>query len=375
MKIVLTGGGTGGHFYPLIAVAQEIRKKAEAEKLFDVELYYLSDTPYSTRVLYENKITFVPVAAGKRRLYFSLKNIFDPFKTALGILKAVRTVYSIYPDVVFSKGAYSSVPTVFAARILRIPVVVHESDSVPGRANSWAAKFAEKIIVSYPEAAKYFTKKEAIITGNPIRRELLAPITDGAYEFFHFKKDAPVLLVVGGSTGAEKINDTLLAILPSLVEKYNVIHQTGKNNIKDIETVAALKLEKSASKERYFPIDYLNETATRMAAGISSLVVTRAGSALFEIAAWGIPSIVIPITESNGNHQRSNAFSYARSGAGLVIEEGNLTPNILLSEIDRILASSELQAEMKKGAASFARPDAAQKVADEILKIALSHES
>ena len=375
MKIVLTGGGTGGHFYPLIAVAEEIRAKAEAEKLFDVELYYLSDSPYSTRVLYEHRITFVPVSAGKMRRYFSIKNIFDPFKSLWGVWKALRTVYHLYPDVVFSKGGYASFPTVLASRIFGIPLIIHESDSYPGRANLWAGKFATKVVVSFPEAAKFFKAEKVLIAGNPIRKELLSPIRDGAREFFHFTEtNLPVLLIVGGSSGSEKINNAIIEVLPQLVEKYQVVHQTGKNNFEQVKAITMTRLEKSAHRDRYFPTDYLSETATRMGAGLATLIISRGGGMIFEIAAWDTPAIVIPIADSNGDHQRKNAFSYARSGAAIVIEEHNLTPHVLLSEIDRVMQNPSLQDEMRKGAKTFARPEAAKKVADEILKIALQHE-
>ncbi|HPN89357.1 MAG TPA: glycosyltransferase, partial [Candidatus Paceibacterota bacterium] len=156
MKILFTGGGTGGHFYPVIAVAEEVKRICTEQKIVAPELYFMSDKPYNERALSDNGLKFVPVQAGKIRRYFSLMNFFDVFKTIFGSIRAIFTLFSIYPDVVFGKGGYASFPGLLAARLLRIPVVIHESDSHPGRVTLWAGKFAKRIAVSYPEAAKYF---------------------------------------------------------------------------------------------------------------------------------------------------------------------------------------------------------------------------
>lgn len=377
MKILFTGGGTGGHFYPIIAVAQEIKKIAEEQKLVEPKMFFMSDTPYNKRALFENDIQFIPTKAGKLRRYFSIRNFLDIFKTAFGLVQALWKIYGIYPDVIFSKGGYASFPTLFAGRILNIPIIIHESDSHPGKVSLWSSKFAERIALSYPEAGKYFPKAgdKLAVVGNPLRKEIINAVSTGAYEFLNLNKDIPVIFVVGGSQGSIKINETILDILPQLLEKYQIIHQVGANNYNDIQKRIAYLLSESKHKERYHSFDYLNSVAMRMTAGIASLVVSRAGSAIFEFANWGIPSIIIPIPEEISHDQRTNAFTYARSGGAIVIEEKNLTPSILLSEIDRLMSNPELQAEMKKGAKSFARPDAGKIIAEEILKIALKHEN
>ena len=149
MKILLTGGGTGGHFYPVIAVAQEIKKITKERKLIRSELYFMSDTPYNKGILFDNGIEFIKVPTGKYRRYFSLLNISDVFKTAWGVVSGLIKVFNIYPDVIFGKGGYASFPALFAGKILGIPVIIHESDSVPGKVNLWAGKFAQKIALSY----------------------------------------------------------------------------------------------------------------------------------------------------------------------------------------------------------------------------------
>ncbi len=375
MKILLTGGGTGGHFYPIIAIATAIRAVAREEKVIAPQIYYMAETRYDSRVLFDNEIIFVPVSAGKIRNYFSILNFFDLFKTAWGAIRATIDMFSIYPDVVFGKGGYVSFPALFAARILRIPVIIHESDSTPGKVNKWASKFAQKIAVSYKEAADDFPPGKVAFTGNPIRSELITPLKNGAHEFLKLDPDIPTLLIIGGSQGSQIINDTILDILPSLIEKYQVIHQTGKNNFTDVSGRASIILQKNPMKERYHPYDYLNVLAMRMVAGIAELAISRAGSTVFEIACWGIPSILIPIEKSNGDHQRKNAFSYAREGGAVVLEEPNLTPHVLLGEITRLMDSKQIRERMSLSAKSFAHIDSAVIIAKEIVSIALRHEN
>lgn len=375
MKILLTGGGSGGHFYPLIAIAEKLNELASREKILDLKLYYMSDAPYDKRMLFENRITYVQIPAGKMRLYFSIRNFFDLFSTATGAFFGLISMFFIYPDVVISKGGYSAFPAVFAAKLLRIPVIVHESDSSPGRLNRWTAKFAVKVAVSWPEAADFLPKDKTALTGQPIRKEILHGDKEGAYDFFKLSSSSPIILVIGGSQGAEIINNTIVDILPQLVEKYQIIHQAGLNNIEDVTLRSKLLLENSSYSNRYVATAYLNNLATRMAAGISTIVISRAGSAIFEIASWGIPSIIIPITNSNGDHQRKNAFNYARTGACEVIEESNFSPHILMATIEKIIENKEKLESMKTSALAFATPTAAETIAQAALQIAISHEN
>lgn len=376
MKILFTGGATGGHFYPLIAVAQAIREKAKKKKILPPQYYYMGPTKYNPRALFDNEMEFIGVPAGKIRRYFSLLNILDAFKTAWGCCSAVIKMYSVYPDVIFSKGGYAAFPALFAARILRIPVVMHESDSNPGRVSSWAGKYARKIALSYPDAAKHFKTDPSKIayTGNPVRTEIAQPLSNGAYEFLQLEQGTPVVFVTGGSQGAQRINDTVIEGLPELLDRYQVIHQTGRANLAEIRSTAGVILKDHPYGYRYHPFDYLNELAMRMSAGVASVVVSRAGSTIFEIAAWGLPSIIIPLPQSISHDQTENAFAYARAGAASVIEENNLSAHILIEEIDRIVGSPAITAAMKEHAKAFARLDSADIIADAILDIALEHE-
>ncbi len=372
----MTGGGTGGHFFPIIAVAQAINEIIDKEKIVGVELYYMSDSPYDERLLFENNIVYKSAWAGKMRTYFSIRNIFDSFKTAIGILSAIWKIFLIYPDVIFGKGGYNSFPALFAAKLLRIPVVIHESDTVPGRVNLWASKFAKKIAISHDGAIDYFPKEKVVITGNPIRKELIQTIKEGAHDFLKLEEGIPVVFITGGSQGSVNINDVVLDILFDLVKNYQVIHQVGQNNFEQIKGRANFILEESIQKDRYKPFAFLNATAMRMVGGVVDLVVSRGGSFIFEIANWGVPGIIIPIPEEVSRDQRQNAFAYARSGAGEVIEEKNLTPTILLSEINRIMQNKSQRDQMSKNALIFGElsKNAASSIAREIINIGLEHE-
>lgn len=374
MKILLTGGGSGGHFYPIIAVAEAIRDLAKEQKLLEPLLYYAAPDPYNAESLVENDITFVKTPAGKLRRYFSILNFFDFFKTAWGITVSVFRIFFLYPDVIFGKGGYASFPTLLAARLFRIPVVIHESDTVPGRVNMWAGKFAARIAVSYPRAAEYFPKDKVAVTGNPIRKAILNPATEGAHEFLKLEREVPVILIIGGSQGAVALNDAVLRALPELLAEYQVIHQTGAANLAEVEQLSSVILENSPYKGRYRPFAYLDDLAMRMSAGAASLVISRAGSGVFEIAAWGKPSILVPIPDSIVKDQTTNAFTYARGGGAVVIEQNNLSPALLVSEIRRILTNQDLYDRMRLAAKASGGTDAARVIAEELLRIGVSHE-
>ncbi len=378
MKILLTGGGTGGHFYPIIAVAEELNQIAKENRLLRPELFYMSTEPYNESLLFENNITFEEVSAGKIRRKSSPQNLilnfFDLFKTFFGVIGATWRMFGIYPDVVFGKGGYASFPALFAARLLRIPVVIHESDSKPGKVNAWAGKFARKIALSYPEAVSYFKPEKTAYTGNPIRKETQETLVADSYEFFSFDPNLPTILILGGSLGSKFINEVIMDSLPILVKRYQIIHQTGKNNIEVMRETSQVVLQNNEHKERYKPYAYLNIVELRRSAGIADIILSRAGSTIFEIALWGKPSIIVPIPEVTSHDQRTNAYSYARSGGAIVIEEENLASGVLISEIDRIVSNSNEKEKMSKAASAFARKDSARLIAQEIIAIALEHE-
>ena len=374
MKILLTGGGTGGHVYPLIAIAEELNRIADKEKIVNLKLYYASTTPYDAEALEREFITFVPVTAGKMRVYLSFRNVIDLFKTAFGVLRAIGTVFRIYPDVVISKGGYVAFPVLLAARLLRIPVIIHESDTVPGRVSLWSGKFARRIALSFPEAASYFDQSRVSVTGQPVRVSVISAAKEGASAFFELSDTIPTIGIFAGSQGAQVINESILRILPDLLQKYQVIHQTGVAHFDAIKEDVEMLLGDDVHRTRYKPFPFLNDLQTKMFGGACTVIVGRSGSSLFEIAAWGKPSILIPYAAAHGDHQRKNAYHYARSGACVVIEEINLTPSVLFNELETIIEHPDHYNAMVLHAKAFFKPDAAREIAIEAIKIALEHE-
>lgn len=378
MRIVLVGGGTGGHFYPLIAIAEAIEQLCKERTLLEPELMYLGPDPFDGNALLEHDIVHVPSPAGKMRRYSSILNIFSFFSTFAGIVKSVFLLYRLYPDVIFSTGGYAAFPTLYAARILSIPVVIYDADATPGRVTLWSSKFAKWIGTAHPEAATHFSeavRHKIARVGHPIRLEIEQPAKEGGYEFLKLDAAVPAIFVMGGSQGAQAINNVVLDAVKDLVTRYNVIHQAGSANVKEVSGVANLILKDSPHQERYHAYGLLNTLAIRMAAGISTIVVSRAGSGtIFEVASWGIPAILVPIPEDISHDQTENAFSYARAGAAVVIEQRNLTQHVLVAEIDRLVQNADLRSTMSEAARAYSRPQAAKKIANILLETALEHE-
>lgn len=379
MKIVFTGGGTGGHFYPIIAVVEELKLLIKERKVIEPDLYFFGPNAFDERALFEHGITFVKTPAGKMRRYFSVLNFFDSIKTSMGIISTIFSLYKIYPDVVFSKGGYGSVPTVIAAKLLKIPVVVHDSDAIPGRATLMAAPFAKKIAIAYDEAIEYFPEKfhkKIALTGNPVRSEVKSPARDGAHEFLELEENVPVILVLGGSLGAEKINEVILAAASDLVKNYQVIHQTGQAHYAGVVETARVILDRNERRYRYKPYGFLSSLAMKMAAGAADIVISRSGSnSLAEIASWGKASIIVPIPETVSRDQRLNAFAYGKTGSAVVIEQNNLTPHLLISEIERLFTNPKARNDMAEAAKKFSHADAGKKLAEAVLETALEHET
>jgi UDP-N-acetylglucosamine--N-acetylmuramyl-(pentapeptide) pyrophosphoryl-undecaprenol N-acetylglucosamine transferase len=370
MKIGFVGGGTGGHFYPLIAVAEVLKEAPEKP-----ELYYFGPEPYSQELLTLHNIRFVYCPAGKLRLYFSIQNFLDIFRNFFGVFIAIIKLYGIYPDVIFSKGGYTSVPILIAARLLRIPIVIHESDAVPGRANKLVKNAARYIAISYPEAAQFFAADRTALTGIPIRKELLERDPD-PFTTLGIPNDLPLIYITGGSSGAERINNIILKSLDDLLPECRIFHQTGVAH-KDTLTLSAQSLiTDPVLQSRYHVEGTFTAAQVNALLSAASLVITRAGSTtLFEIALHGTPSIVIPIPEDISRDQRSNAYAFARSGGATVIEERNLTETLLVAEIRSIIGNPEHWRNMSEAAAKFVPKDAAAKISSSLLSIGHEHGS
>jgi len=366
MKILFTGGGTGGHIFPIVAIVREIRRIYPKR---DLEFYYLGPKDeFSLLLLSQEDFIIKTIVSGKIRRYFSFQNFVDIlFKIPFGVIQSFFLLLTIRPNIVFSKGGSGSIAVTFSARFLRIPVFLHESDIVPGLSNQMTSKWAKKIFVSFSKT-QYFDPDKTILIGNPIRKEVLEGDKEKAAEIFNLTLSKPVFLILGGSQGAETINDFILRVLNNLLKDYELIHVTGTENVKEIAAEAQVVEEKDLDRY-YHPIGFLDEEKIKHAYKAADLIISRSGSgSIFEIAAVGKPSILIPLPSAAGNHQSKNAYAYAETGASMVIEQENLTPNFFTDNIKLLFLHPERLEEMKEAALAFAKPLAARAIAREILE-------
>jgi UDP-N-acetylglucosamine--N-acetylmuramyl-(pentapeptide) pyrophosphoryl-undecaprenol N-acetylglucosamine transferase len=302
MKIVFTGGGTGGHVFPIIAIIRELKKISRQFEFF----YIGPKDEFAQDFLFGGGVKVKWITCGKFRRYLNFKSFFqnflDLFKIPIGIFQAFFYLFFLNPDLIFSKGGFGSLPAVIAGWVLRIPIFLHESDAVPGLANRFLAKLSHEIFVSFPRTL-YLPKDKIVVVGNPIRIELLRGNRKEAMEYFNITGEKPVILVLGGSQGAQRINDKILTILNELLENFELIHQTGTKNFREVTAEAEVIIKKEL-KKYYHPFPFLEEDGLKKAYAICDLVVARAGSGtIFEITALGKPSILIPLPESAQNHQ------------------------------------------------------------------------
>ncbi len=370
MRIMLVGGGTGGHFYPLIAVAEVVRTIAPT-----AELYYIGPNPYNQDALAALNIRFTYCPAGKIRRYFSLKNVIDGFRLIGGLFVAWVKLFFIYPDVIFSKGGYTAVPVLLMARFYRIPVVIHESDSKPGRANFMARKFARYIGITYASAAAYFPPEKTALVGIPIRASVRA-VHSNPLAVLGIDNSRPIIYVTGGSLGANRINDLILRSLQQLLPHFTIFHQTGEAEEVSVTQTAQTLIADDALLSHYFVKGTLSGDVVSALLEAASLIITRAGSTtLYEIALHGKPAIVIPIPEEISHDQRTNAYNYARNGGATVMEEGNLTPQLLINEIMAIMSDQNRYTSMSTAARTFAVGDAAATIANVLVGIGIEHGS
>ena len=363
MKILFTGGGTAGHVFPIVAIIREIRKSYPYSGF---DFFYLGPRDkFSKEIFKKENVEVKTVLTGKLRRYFSFKNIIDFFKLPFGLIQAFYYLFIISPDVIFSKGGYGSMPAVIAAWILRVPIFLHESDVVPGLANKIASKFALEVFISFPiNKTEYFPVKKILSVGSPVRKEILAGSKKEAENLFNLTKEKPVLLILGGSQGAQRINDNLLAILPEILRDFEIILQTGKANLEQIKKESDIVITQD-HKRYYHPIGFLDEQELASAYAAADLIISRAGGGtIFEIAAVGKPSILVPLPESAQNHQVKNAYAFSENGSCMVIEETNFRPHFILERIKYLFSQPQVLSEMRKRAKEFSRPGASRIIAE-----------
>ncbi len=373
---MVTGGGSGGHIYPIIAVVTELQLEA-AKQNIDLEVRYLGSAGMYKKLLEDNNLKVSGILLSKIRRYKFWSNFLEIPKFIFSLFQALWGVYWFMPDVLFSKGGPGSVPVVLAASFYRIPIVIHESDSVPGLSNKLAGKHAKVIAISYAGVAKYFPanqkNQQIVLTGNLIRRSLFTNIQFTREQYkrrLGFDPAKPLIFIYGGSQGSQRINNFIIKNLPLILEVGQVYHQTGKENYNEVlnAAIGALAAVPEGLKSSYKAVPYLNSDAEVQAAYIASdLVISRAGGQIFEIGGFGRPSILIPLPESAQDHQRTNAYEYEAAGAGVVIEEDNLATNLFLNKVIEILSNKEKTDKMIEAAKAFYKPDAALNLAKIIL--------
>jgi len=374
-RVLVTGGGTAGHIYPLIAVATELQIETAKQKR-NIKIRYVGAADKEYRgLLRENGMSTKSILGSKFRRYFSVLNLVDTPKLAISFLQSLWKVFWFMPDVVFSTGGSGAVAVVLAARFYRIPVVVHESDSVPSVTSKITGRFARVIAVSFESAAPYFTDRKGrlIFTGEPIRRVLFSEsmTQEKAKAFFRFDKKLPLILVLGGSQGAVGLNDFFLDNLDDFLPVTQIFHQTGKKHYNQVFkefSVLSRELPKALSS-RYKAIGYF-EKDIRIALTAADIVVSRAGaSGIFEIAAFRKPSILVPLPKSANNHQLNNALEYEKTGAAIVFEQDNLLPQLFLARIEKLFSDPQELVKMSRAAEVFYMPGAALNLANIILTI------
>lgn len=326
-KIIMTGGGTAGHVTPNIALMPALRNEG-------YEISYIgSYEGIEKRLIEEQGVSYYGISSGKLRRYFDPKNFSDPFKVLKGYSQSVKLLKKLKPDVVFSKGGFVSVPVVLAARHCKVPAIIHESDLTPGLANKLAIPGAVKICCNFPETLNYLPKEKAVLTGSPIRQELLKGNANHAFSLCRFSdRTKPVIMIVGGSTGSRAINTAIRGLLPELVKSYNIIHLCGKGNLD----------ETLHSVSGYAQFEYANQELSDMFA-LSDLVISRAGAnAICELLALRKPNILIPLSaEASRGDQILNANSFRSQGFSYVLEESELTNTALLEAIEHVFRKKE----------------------------------
>ncbi len=364
-KIVFTGGGTGGHVFPLVSVIRNLKEKMPKD--YDLDMYYIAPKDNIPDFNFTQEgLSTKYIMAGKLRRYVDPKsvvlNLIDIVKIPIGIIQSLVHLFVLSPDLIFSKGGYGSVPVTIAASLLRIPVILHESDAAPGLANKLVSKFATEVFVAFNDTEGINPGKKFVV-GNPIRRSVLAGTKEGAINRFDLNGEIPVLLVMGGSQGSERINDTILAVLVQLLEEFEVIHQCGRSNIKKIKEEADAFIPDHL-KSRYHPYAFFDENQLKDVYAVADLVVSRAGSgSIFEILANHKPSILIPLPEAAQDHQAENAYRVARVGATVVMEEENLTPHFFLERVKSLFSPPNDLEEMRENTENFSKPDAGRVLA------------
>jgi len=367
MRVVLTGGGTAGHIYPLLSVSEALKKELTNERL---EILYLGGRGgLEEEILKETGLPAYFISWGKWRRYWLkrptalLVNLWDFLRFLLGFLQSFVILLKFRPEVVLAKGGYVSLPVVLAAFFCHVPVITHESDAVMGISNRLIARLAEKVCLSFPvQLYSGLPLQKLVYTGNPIREDFFQKRISKANQ-----KTKPTILVMGGSQGAQPINETIFQMIPEILKIAQVVHLTGKTDFAQAKEIQK-KLPPKLGKD-YRVFDFVKEEMPQLMQE-ADLIISRAGAnALFEIAAVGKPSILVPLKYAAQDHQTKNALFFQKEKAAVVIPEDELSPKTLFKLIKKMLADQVELQKMSQRAKSLAQPKAAFKIATEVIKL------
>ncbi len=348
-RVLLAGGGTGGHVIPLLAVAKELKNK--------VELFFLGSNSGPEAALAQSAgIPFSPISCGKFRRYFSLKNLVDVFKLIAGVFEAYRKIADFKPRLVFAKGGYVSLPTVIAAWLKKVPIIIHESDVSMGLANRIAGRMAVKILTGFPVTLyPEWVQKKAEEVGIPV-----------SWEKQHHRRPNAIF-VTGGSQGSAGLNAVIIEALPELLLKFEVYHQAGSNNLADVQASTSSLPERL--KKNYHLFGSLSPEEWSLCRDKASLAVSRAGaSSIYSFALAGVPMILFPLPSAANNHQYENAKFMQDIGAAVWFDERSISPSVLAEFITFLIKDKKRLETMSVAGRSWAKKDSAARVAEIILE-------
>ncbi|MDH4128555.1 MAG: undecaprenyldiphospho-muramoylpentapeptide beta-N-acetylglucosaminyltransferase [Spirochaetota bacterium] len=376
MKLVITGGGSGGHTLPAITIYDALSEYYinKSEKL---ECIYIgSHDGIEKEIAQKKNIPYYPIATGKLRRYFSTSNFTDLFRILKGIFSSKKILKQFKPQIVFSTGGFVSVPVVIASRMLKIPIVIHEQTVSVGLANKISSKFAQVIAISFLSSQKYFPQSKTIHTGQPIRKELFYGSKENCYKKFNLSKNLPIIYVTGGSQGSHKINQLFKELIPDLIHKANIIHQCGKtqghNDFNEL-----IHFKNSLPKDiqnQYIVKDFIHEDELKDILAGSSLLIGRAGAGTVnEAIALKIPSIFIPLAIATKNEQYENAKIMQSIGGADIVDESNITVELLKEKITSILFDPEKLNEMYNNLNAVSIDNATDKILNIIINTAINN--
>lgn len=371
-RIIFAGGGTAGHVFPSLAVAEVLKRRG-----WECIFIGTKEGP-EAKLVPAAGFPFHSVPAGKWRRYLSFQNLVDQLKLSPGVLKSIYLIRRLKPAVIFAKGGYGAVPVAIGGWLSGVPVIAHETDIIPGIANRVIGRIAKKICVSFPAPARGgkspplpYAGKKIVYTGNPIRSQLVGKQTARrrTQSVPPLPRGLPMILVLGGSQGAVGLNRLVFGAVEALTKQVIIVHQTGELGYGEAQRVKK-SLGAGDGRDRYIIKPFFEVGELRQLYQRAKLVISRAGGTIFELTYFGLPSILIPLPGSAQNHQVANAKVYTRDGAGLVFEQEKITPGKLASEAIKLIHSPPRLRTMGQAAKEFSLPDAAKRVAEVIESVA-----